>query len=93
MVLVWMLCRCGHVVHAGRCHMVMFASSMLLLGCPGGLHQVVMDARCRWWVVQGVMGNVVGMVVVEGRAVVMVVVGSLTLLIRVIGGQTPVTIS
>ena len=33
-VLAWTLCRCccGHVAHAGRCHMVMAVSSMLLLG-------------------------------------------------------------
>ena len=39
------------------------------------------------------MGNMVGMVVVKGCTVVVVMVGSSTLLIRVIGGQTPVTIS
>ena len=92
-MLAWTLCHHGRVVHTGHRHVVVFASLTLLLGRPGGLHQVVVHARRRWWVVQGVMGNMVGMVVVKGRTVVVVMVGSSTLLIRVIGGQTPVTIS
>ena len=92
-VLAWTFCHCGHVVHAGCHRVVMVALSMLLLGHPAGcgggcivdacLHQVVVVARCQWWVVQGVMvvRSVVGMVVVEGHAAVMVVVGSSTLLI------------